>query len=55
MVLPLYCRYAEFQATLKTSWLPRNTKMVVLCSRPSFEFRAFQVGLTGLTKQGEAD
>ncbi|GAB4817363.1 hypothetical protein N2152v2_004409 [Parachlorella kessleri] len=34
--------YSEFQAALKYSAFPRNTKMVVLCGRPSFEFRAFQ-------------
>lgn len=28
---------------LKKSRLPQNLQMVVLCNRPNFEFRAFQV------------
>lgn len=40
--------YYEFQQALQQSQrFPANTKMLVLCSRPSFEFGAFQVGGVG--------
>lgn len=35
--------FAEFRAALEETGFPSNTKMVVLCNRPSYEFVAFQV------------
>ena len=34
-----------FQA-LEESGLPKKLRMVVMCNKPSFEFRAFQVGFS---------
>ena len=34
--------FSEFRASLEESGLPLNTKLLVLCNRPSYEFVAFQ-------------
>ena len=34
---------AEFQTALLKTRMPRRVRMVVLCSRPNYELRAFQV------------
>ena len=41
--------FSEFYHALEDSRMPRNLRLTVLCNKPSFEFKAFQVRRASIT------